>query len=327
MQRLCDSTEPLVAAAANMLATYHWEATGDLDAAVKASRRGFEHFRDCGVPWLSALSRSRVGELCLQLEQGAEARDHLAAALPVLERLGAWPDAAGARSWLVLCNLQAGDTDEAERWLDSLPQHTLAAEEAKSFGYEFGVRAEVLFARGEVDAGLRLWRRALDLVRAAGASVSVGIPSGMDPWLIEARLVVVVAHARNNRLDLVADVADALPERLARRLTHPPVNPPPYLVEQSVCGTLLLAVATADLARAVEPAQFSAAARMIALAERFRFLRNFQPTMSGAAARADAERADKSAYDEAVSSYADLDGPGMRAAALDLLDQRVRSRL
>jgi hypothetical protein len=63
---------------------------------------------------------------------------------------------------------------------------------------------------------------------------------------------------------------------------------------------------------------------MIALAERFRFLRNFQPTMAGAAARADAERADRPAYDEAVSSYADLDGPGMRAAALDLLRQRAQ---
>jgi hypothetical protein len=120
----------------------------------------------------------------------------------------------------------------------------------------------------------------------------------------------------------VAETAAALPDRLSRMLTHPPANPPPFLVEQALCGTLLLAIGMADLQR--EP---RTAVRMIALAERFRFLRTFQPTMSAAAARADAERADGSAYADAVSSYADLDRDGLRAAALDLLGQRVRSRL
>jgi hypothetical protein len=97
------------------------------------------------------------------------------------------------------------------------------------------------------------------------------------------------------------------------------------LIENSICGTLLLAIAIADLARARrtdDPALGRSAARMIALAERFRFLRNFQPTMSAASARADAAQADRAAYDEAVSSYADLDRAGIRAAALDLLRER-----
>jgi hypothetical protein len=49
--------------------------------------------------------------------------------------------------------------------------------------------------------------------------------------------------------------------------------------------------------------------------------------MSAASARADAERADRAAYAAAVSSYATLDRAGLRAAALDLLDQRGRSVL
>jgi hypothetical protein len=65
---------------------------------------------------------------------------------------------------------------------------------------------------------------------------------------------------------------------------------------------------------------------MIALAERFGFLRNFQPTMSGAAARSDAERADRPAYDDAVSTYAGLDRAGLRAAALDLLHECATGR-
>ncbi|MEE6263960.1 hypothetical protein [Plantactinospora sonchi] len=139
----------------------------------------------------------------------------------------------------------------------------------------------------------------------------------------------VVAHARHGRLDLVADVADALPGRLTHLLSHPLVNPPPYLIEQAICGTLLLAIAMADLARARrtgESALARSAAWMIALAERFRFLRNFQPTMSAASARADAEQADRAAYEEAVSSYADLDRAGIRAAALGLLRERPTNK-
>jgi hypothetical protein len=64
-------------------------------------------------------------------------------------------------------------------------------------------------------------------------------------------------------------------------------------------------------------------ARTIALAERFRYLRTFQPTMSAAAARQAAEQADKSAYDEAVSSYAGLGAGELRAAALALLRARA----
>ncbi|MFI7547116.1 ATP-binding protein [Actinoplanes sp. NPDC049599] len=334
LRRLCDSTEPLLAGAANALAGYHWETAGDVDAALRAARRALVVLTGHDLPWLRAITHNRVAELCLHRERGAEARDHLLAALPVLERLGARADAAGTRAWLVLANLQLGDTGEAQRWLDGLALHALDEEEPRSAGYDLGIRAEVLLARGEVEAGLRQWRRVVDLLRDAG--------SGLDPWVVaEARSVAVVAHARHDRLHPVADVADALRGSLAHLLRHPLVDPPPYLIEQPVCGTLLLAVAAADLARARragDPALARSAVRMIALAERFRFLRSFQPTMSAAAARADAEQADRTAYGEAVAAYARLDPAGCRAAALALLrerptgvrtaaDQRERSRL
>ncbi|WP_433272402.1 ATP-binding protein [Actinosynnema sp. CS-041913] len=339
LQRLCDSTEPLPAAVANVFASYHREAAGDVDAALEAARQALDVFTDRDLPWPRAFGHGRVAELCLHLEQGAAARDHLVAALPLLQRLGARTDAVGVRAWLVLAALQLGDTAEAERWLDGLTHVTLEEEEAESVGYDLGIRGEVLFARGEVEAGLRMWRGAVDQVRDAGAVASTGGPLDLDPWVVEARSVAVVAHARHGRLDLVADLADALPGPLPHLLAHPLVDPPQYLVAPTICGTLLLATAMADLARARrtgDPALARSAARMIALAERFRFLRYFQPTMSTAAVRADAERADRAAYDEAVSSYADLDRAGLRAAALDLLrerptgegtGQRVRSRL
>jgi predicted ATPase len=335
LHRLCDSAEPLVAGVANTLASYYWGTIGDADAALKTARRALDVFTDRDLPWLRSVGHGRVAELCLQLGNGAEARDHLVAALPVLQRLGARTDAIGTRSWLVLANLQLGDTVEAERWLEGLTQIALDEEldeaAARSVGYDLGIRGEVLFARGEVDAGLRLWRRVVDQVRDADADAvaSTGVPFDPDPWVVEARSVAVVAHARHGRLDLVADVADGLPGCLTHLLTHPLVDPPPYLIEQAICGTLLLAIATADLARARpggDRALARSAARMIALAERFQFIRSFQPTMSTASARADAARADRGAYDAAVSCYGDLDRPAIRAAALDLLRERPTVR-
>jgi hypothetical protein len=94
-----------------------------------------------------------------------------------------------------------------------------------------------------------------------------------------------------------------------------------------ICGGLLLALAMADLdraARAGDERATAAAARMIALAERFGFLRNFQPTMAAARASHAAVQADRSAYDDAVSSYADRGHEGLYAAALAALRARER---
>ncbi|MCC8246904.1 ATP-binding protein [Saccharothrix luteola] len=318
LRRLCDSAEPLLAGVANAFVGYYREAVGDVDAALEAARLALDVFTGHDLPWPRSFGHGRVAEICLRSGRGAQARDHLLAALPLLQRLGARVDAVGVRAWLVLANLQLGDTAEAERWLDGLTQVALDEEETDSVGYDLGIRAEVRFARGEVEAGLRLWRRAVDRVGDAG----------LDPWAVQARSAAVVAHARHGRLDLVADVADALPGPLADLVARPLADPPPP-AEQSLCGTLLVAVATADLARARQagdPCLARSAARMFALAERFRFWCDFQPTMSPATIRADAERADRAAYDEAVSSYAALDRAGLRAAALDLVRERPVGR-
>ncbi|MCS7475614.1 ATP-binding protein [Umezawaea endophytica] len=309
LQRLCASVEPLTAGAANAVASYRHEIAGDVDAALTAAERALAVFTDLDLPWPRSVAHGRIAELHLRLGRGAEAREHLLAALPVLQRLGSTTDAVGVRSWLVLAALHTGDTDEAERWLEGLTRIALDGDldqdDTRTVGYDLGIRGEVLFARGEVEAGLRSWHRVVDLLRDA---------EGPDPWVVEARSVAVVAHARHDRVDLVPDAVDVLRENLALLVAHPP----PHGAGQALCGTALLAVAEADLATG-DPALRRSAARMIALAERFRFLRGFQPTMSAESARADAVRADRTAYDEAVSSYAGLDGAGLRAAALELL--------
>ena len=148
---------------------------------------------------------------------------------------------------------------------------------------------------------------------------------GQEAWTLEAKAVTVIAHAQHGRLELVEDVTGELPERLATMLANPIANPPPFFLELPLSGGLLLALAMVDLDRAARTGDERAArsgARLVALAERFRFLRNFQPTMSAARAPQAATNADRPAYDEAVSSYAGLDAGELRAAALALLRAR-----
>jgi predicted ATPase len=325
LYELCDSDEPLVAGAASGIVSYYWENEGDLERALQAARRTLEAFGHSKFPYLEAVGHSRISELCLLVERGDEARRHLTAVLPVLERLGARSDLVGTRSWLVLANLQLGAVDEAEHWLEQTESQV--DEPVGTLTYGFGIRAEILLARGEVEAGLRLWRRAVDLVvNAEGPIFGFEEEPGQETWILEATAVTVVAHAQHGRLDLVGELTGTLPDRLSAVLTNPVENPPPYLMELPTSGALLLALAMVDLdrgARTGDERATRSGARMIALAERFRFPRNFQPTMSSARARQAATDADRPAYDEAVSSYAGLGHEDLRAAALAALRARA----
>jgi predicted ATPase/DNA-binding SARP family transcriptional activator len=325
LRALCDSEEPLVAGVASAVASYVWENDGDLDGALKATGRLFDAFDERRAPWMRSLAHGRASELCLQGERGEEARRHLTAGLRVAEQLGARSDVAGMQWWLVLANLQLGDVDEAERWLDrAAPEGT--EEAIMTLTYGLGVRAEILLARGRTDAGLDLWRRVVDRLDTSDDPAIRRDPPGLDPWVLEARAVTVTAHARHRRLDAVQGLAGDLPRAVSELLTNPFVHRTPFIVVFPICGALLLALATVDLERGRrdgDARSTTSGVRLAALAERFGHLRGFQPTMSSAGARQAAGEADPAAYADAVSAYAALDRDGLRAAALALLSARL----
>jgi predicted ATPase/DNA-binding SARP family transcriptional activator len=326
LQALCDSGDPLLAGLANGVASYVWESGTDPDRALAAARRMLSAFENRGTPWIRTVAHSRIGELCLLVERGDEARRHLSAALSVAEELAAWAEPAVARvRWaMVLACLQAGAIDEAEHWLDRTVQSG-GVEEAGLLMFDVGVRAEILLARGDGEAGLRLWRRAADRLRNAPSPAAGRDRAGPEPWALEVQAVTVVAHARLGRLDLVQQLTGELPRTLSRMIARPAVTSDASLAHFPVCGALLLALALADLdrgERAGDERVTSSAAAMIALAERFRFLRSFQPTMSADRARRAAQRASSSAYDDAVTAYAGLGREDLRAAALAALRAR-----
>jgi predicted ATPase/DNA-binding SARP family transcriptional activator len=310
---LCDSEEPLVAAIAGLIATYLHENDLDPEAAFKAARRALEMFDRRPIPWMQLVAHTRIAELSIHVNEPAVARRHLLVALRVL---GPWPDTFGLRWALVLANLHLGALDEAEQWMELATQHANDNESNGDITFHLGVRAEITLARGEAEAGLRTWRRTVDLLDIECSEYRVE-SSGVDPWVAEVYAAAVVAHAQHGRLDLVTGFLGVLVDQLSWLLSNPVVKPTPFLMEFPVSGALLLALGMVDLDR--EPRR---AARMIALAERFRFVRAFQPTMSPERARAAAEQADRLAYSDAVSEYASLGRDELRAAALRILRER-----
>jgi len=331
LRALCDSGQPLLAGIANFMASYAQGAAGDLDGALAAARRALGAFERCDSAWLLAAAHSQIGELCLQVDEagsGDKAVCHLSAALSVAEAFGAWSTANRVRAVIVLANLQRGALDDAERELKLTTRAGWDAGDLSMF--DTTVRAEIALGRGDADTGLRLWRAAAAALRDPRRQGADGGLSSLEAWAQQVQAITVVAHAQHGRLALVAEITDALPASLSALTADPgPPDDPPAASYQdlSVRGSLLLALAMTDLDRARRAGDEHAArsgARMIALAERFRFGYGFRPTMSPARVRRAAQDADGPAYAEAVSLYAGLAPEALRAAARAALQARTQ---
>jgi tetratricopeptide (TPR) repeat protein len=320
---LSTSDQPVLAGAVAAVATYLREDTGDVAGALEAAAQMLEVFEHRDSPYLRIAARARLAELYMHVGDGERALPQLRAAWAEKDQLGNWPDMLGLRWAMVLASLQVGALDDAERWLE-LAGCDLADDRDTYHTFEVAVRGELLLARGEIEAGLLHWRRAVQLLvndRLPGMRVE----PGLEPWSLEIKAVTVIAHARHGRLDLVEELVRELPPALAAMLSDPGPGQVAFVTGLPLSGALLLAVGMVDLARAAENDDGRAArsgARLVALAERFGYLRQFQPTMSAAAAREAAEKADRPAYEEAVSSYAGLSLVDLRAAALAALAER-----
>ncbi|MDX2677391.1 ATP-binding protein [Streptomyces soliscabiei] len=305
LQELCDADAPMLAGMAAGVASYVWEAEHETERALACARRMLDAMGPLGNPAMRLLSHGRISELCLKSARGAEAYDHLRAALGALDEVGDWSDAIGVRWGLVLACLQRGDVDEAEYWLGlaALEQQPEAAE---AFSSELPARAEIALARGLTEVGLGLWRQAAERIRQ-GSLLYADDPF-VDPWSLEIQSAALAAHAQCGRLEPVAELAEQLRQRLLGMLGGSSEDDSP--AELPVYGTVLLALGFTGLALG-DPA----AVRLLALAERMPAIREF-PTLSTTRAREAAEKADRAAYDDARSTYATLRREELRAAAL-----------
>jgi len=205
LAELCDSPEPLLAGVANAIATYRRPDDGRVGSAAE---RMLAASRDLPVPWARLFAHARVADLHLRAGAGGQALPHLEAALRVLDEIGVRHETLGVRLGMVQANLQAGDVDAAERLLARWPDQPEDAVEVRSFRHV--VRAQILLARGQVDAGLRAWRRVAGLLRD---TVDRGELAGLAGWTREVEAAAVLAHAGHGRLDLIAPLAAAVANR------------------------------------------------------------------------------------------------------------------
>ncbi|GAB2863387.1 BTAD domain-containing putative transcriptional regulator [Streptomyces deserti] len=313
LQELCDADEPLLAGVAAGVASYVWESEHETERALQCARRMVDALDPLGNPAMQLLSHGRISELCLQSGRGAEAYDHLRAALDALDECGDWLDTIGVRWGLVLACLHRGEVEEAEYWLglaapDRLPESALI------YLPDLPARAEIALARGLTQVGLGLWRRAVERIRE-DSLLQAGDPF-VERWSLQVQSAAVAAHALHGRLEPVAGLAGQLRERLLGMLSGSSDDRSP--VELPVYGTVLLALGLAGLAGGE-----TAAVRLVALAERMPAVREF-PTLSAARSRQAAEHADRAAYAEARSAYATLGREELRAAALRELTASAR---
>lgn len=332
-----EGAAPLLTAVRSAFDSFVRESEGDLPGALAAAGRMLDASDVAAVPWIWIIAHARVGELSARSGRIEQERSHYEAMLPVLEGLDARPDVVGVHAALALIGLQLGDVDDAERQLDLATRYPADDEAAMTFGlgtdtesghaFDHAVRGEIALARGQIESGLSLWRTAVEQVTQLG-SRNLTAEHSVDLWAVEIDTAAVMAHAQHGRLDLVAQAAGELRHSLTKALASPLVSSPMSRLELPACGALLLALATVDLAADEGEAGTAlrrSAARLIALAERFRLLRNFQPTMSPARARRTAERADATEYARAAAEYAALPYEDLRAAALEALGQRDES--
>ncbi|WP_327430259.1 ATP-binding protein [Streptomyces sp. NBC_01236] len=304
LQELCDADAPMLAGMASGVASYIWEAEHETERALECARRMLDALAPSGNPAMRLLSHGRISELCLKLGYGAEAYDHLRAALSALDEVGDWSDTIGVRSGLVLACLQRGEVDEAEYWM-GLAALEQQPEPAEVFNTDLPARAEIALARGLTEVGLGLWRQAVEQMRE-GILLYADDPF-VAPWSLTIQSAALSAHAQCGRLEPVAGLAEQLRERLLGMLSGSPGDGSP--AQLPVYGTVLTALGFAGLAGGDRTA-----VRLMALAERMPAVREY-PALALARSRQAAENADRAAYDDARSSYATLNREELWAAA------------
>ncbi|MGY1434021.1 ATP-binding protein [Streptomyces reniochalinae] len=314
LRELCASEQPLVAGVAECIASYAWEFEHQVERALTSARRMITTLAPLDNPSVLLTGHARLSELCLRTGQGEAAYEHLKAVLEVLPRLNDGRDYLFIRSSLVLACLQRGDPDEAEYWLRQAAGEDPQQQDA-FYMPDFGGRAEIALARGQTEAGLGLWRGAVERLGTAGSAHSGDF--WLDPWAFQVQSAAVAAHAYAGRLELVAGPLERLWQGLRTLLSRPSGSP----MELLVWGTVLHALGLAELASG-GTATGAGAVRMIALAERVGVAREFGPTMSADRARKAAGDAHRAAYADAVSEYAALERDALRQAVRALIPVR-----
>jgi predicted ATPase/DNA-binding SARP family transcriptional activator len=307
---LAERSDRATALAALQWASILVENEGEADLAASYVDRALELVDDDATPWQVATLHSERAFIALQRGDHTMAAEHARLAVPVLMRLRAIDDAMQAEVGVALAAIIQGELQRAEDILgvvDAAPQSTAFGSAAMALG----ARAELELARGDRQAALHTFDRAVDEMRSIhfpGAELT-----GLEPWVVlaeAASLTALVHYATtpaqfSRRRRLGADVLGSLQRQLGSDGT----------VDYPVAGMGLAALGALALATADDP---EAGVRLLGLAHSFGYNRTY-PVMAWQPLCDLAEQAAPGRLAVVLDEYGDRRGRELRAEAVRVL--------
>ena len=308
---LAEDGDPVTAQMALLWASLVSENTGDVALATRYAREGLEH-RPL-TPYLEATLHAQLAQLAMVLGDHAGAAEHAEAAWPILVRLHADDDARAMRVGSAMLPLLEGDLAAAERILDEITDDGREAVLGSQM-ILLAARAELELARGDVQAGLRLFDEAVASVAVDGLDFG-----GLSPWVLIAASGSLVARVRYG--STAADERRAL-EMRDLLMTEGTDESSPFgrpFQDFPLTGVLLAAVGAWAL-RYGAAEQHADGVRLLVIAERWAYNRSF-PVMAWSALAELAEETCAGLLDELSAEYADRPAADLVEEARAVLDR------
>jgi hypothetical protein len=266
---------------ARMWAAHHRENAGDPEGAIDEAEHGLALVRAGDGPWVGALLHTLLAGLNAQLGKSEEAAAHALAALPELDRLEANDDSIQVRSLLAVNAMGNGDLVGAERYIDEIDE---LSRHRSAFGGAFVTgmaRAELALAHGDVPEGLRLYRLAVEELRAIRFP-GMGEVTGLEPWALFGESAGATAYAVHGTGDDGRDLFESL-----RGKVHRVLDPDRPHMDYPVAGLVLYGLGAWGLLKDELPVED--AVRLVVLADLFAYAR-YTMTMNPAHTLEEAER-------------------------------------
>ncbi len=212
LEELANTGGADVAQLATMWISQFYENVGRVDDAWSVSVAAREQMGTTAGPWQEAMLDSHLAGLALTIGRPAEAREYALAALPTMTELEATDDRAQLLGILAFVAIAERDFDAASGYLDELCADDLSRADLGGAFSRFGAEAELLLARGDIEAGLSAYRHLIDTIanRRSTASFAVGV----EPWLLLPAAAALMAHVRAGDRAVAGD-RDALRERVS----------------------------------------------------------------------------------------------------------------
>ncbi len=255
------------------------ENAGDPVAAIGLADRALALWRETDGPASRASLLAQLSILNAQLGRLIEASRHAAAAVPLLDRLGAVDDAVGVRLVLACSAVVDGRLDDADALMAEVQD--LSHGRALLSPGLVAVDAELAMARGDRARGLDLYRASLARLEAMRLP-SVGSATGGEPWVVFGVSTAATAYAVHATGSDGRDLFDRL-----TTLAGPLLQVPQPRLDFPVAGMALFALGAWGLLRDALPVEDSL--RLLDLALAFGYNR-IVPSMAWDVVAGPAER-------------------------------------